>query len=90
VVVADKVQHGVHERSTPGVSDHLRAEHDVAELTGHSHRQRVAAVDRERERIRLFVDSEMLALEVTDLVRTDELKTELAVPDSFRLQDVTN
>ena len=90
MVVADEMQHGVHERSAPGVSDHLRAEHDVAELTRHSRRQRVAAVDRESERIRLLVDPEMLAFEITDLVRGNELKAELAVPDSLRLQNLAD
>src|SRR5512133_3076297 len=90
VVVTDEMQHGVHERSTPGVSDHLRAEHDIAELTRNSRRQRVAAVDRERERICLLIDPEMLALEITNLVRADELQAELAVPDSLRLQNLAD
>jgi hypothetical protein len=90
VVVAHEVQHGVHERSAPGVSHHLRAEHDVAELTRHSCGQFVAAVDRERKRIRLLVDAEMLALEVTDLLRIDELEADLAVADSLRLQDLAD
>jgi hypothetical protein len=33
VVVADEMQDGVHERSTPFLAHDLRAEHDVAELT---------------------------------------------------------
>jgi hypothetical protein len=90
VVVAHEVQHGVHERSAPGVSHYLRAEHDVTELTRHSCGQLVAAVDRECERIRLLVDPEMLALEVTDLLRTDELKADLAVDYSLRLQDLAD
>jgi hypothetical protein len=32
VVVADQVEDGVHERRTPGLADHLRAEDDVSEL----------------------------------------------------------
>jgi hypothetical protein len=84
------VQHGVHKRGAPCVSDNLRTEHDVAELARNSRRQRITAVDREGERICFLVDPEMLALEIADLVRADELKTELAVPDSLSLQNLAD
>ena len=56
VVVADEVQHRVHERRAPVVADHLRTDDDVAELARQSLRQIVERVDRERERIRRLVD----------------------------------
>src|SRR5436190_17485185 len=90
MVVTDEMKNRMHERGAPGISNHRRAEHDVAELTRHSCQQLVAAVDRERERIRFLVDAEMLALEVADLLRIDELKAELASVDSVGLQDLAD
>ena len=88
--VAEQVQGGVHERRTPFLADDLRAHDDVAELPRQPVRQIVELVDRERERVGRLVDAEVLALEVTDLLRTDELKAELAVADSLRLQDLAD
>src|ERR1700730_12189555 len=90
MVVADEVQHRVHDGSAPRFSNHLRADDNVTELTRHSCRQRLPAVDRESERIRLLVDREMLALQVADLIGTDELQAELAILDSLRLQNLAD
>src|SRR5438034_9243955 len=49
MVVAEQVEQSMCERPPPGVADHLRAEHDVAELSRGAYRQRLATVDRERE-----------------------------------------
>src|SRR5690348_17927183 len=63
VVVAEQVEQRVHERCTPCVADDLGAYDDVAELPRHPLRERVARVDRERERIRGLVDPEVLVLQ---------------------------
>jgi predicted TIM-barrel fold metal-dependent hydrolase len=68
VVIANQVQHGMNQRPAPGVAHDLRADDDVAQLPRHSGRDRLAAVDRKGERVRLLVDAEMLALEVADLI----------------------
>src|SRR4051794_9593483 len=86
VVVAEEVQKPVDERPVPVVSDDRGAEDDVAELAGNPVRQRVAAVDREREHVRGLVDAEVLALQLAHLVGADEGEPELAVLDPLRPQ----
>ena len=83
VVVADEVQHGVHERPAPRVADDLRADDDVAELPRQARRQLVARVERERERIRRLVDPEVLPLQLADLGGRDAGDPELTVVDAL-------
>src|SRR4051794_30170276 len=49
VVVSEQVQQPVHERPAPLVADDLGTQDDVTELARHAVRQRIAAVDRERQ-----------------------------------------
>src|SRR6476660_9333960 len=90
MVVADQVQHGMNEWASPGVTDDLGADDDVAQLSRHFGRDRLAAVDRKGERVRLLVDAEMLALEVADLVAPDEREAELASGDPLLAQHVAD
>src|SRR5947207_1974674 len=84
MVVADEVQHRVHQRPAPVVAGHLRADDDVAELARQSFRQVVERVHRERERVRRLVDPEMLELQRSALLRSDEDEAELARLDPLR------
>jgi hypothetical protein len=79
VVVAEKMQEAVDERTAPVRSDHLRAQDDVAQRPGDSCGQLLPAVKRERKDVRRLVDAEMIALQVPHLVRPDERDAELAV-----------
>src|SRR5215469_5506978 len=67
----------------PLVPDHLRADDDVAEGARHPLRNRVAAVDREREDVGHLVDRQMLALQRAHLLFVDERNPELAVVHAF-------
>ena len=75
------MQKPVHKRDAPGLADHLRAENRISELARQAGLEGVAPVDREGEHVRHLVDSQMLALERTDLIRPDEVQPELAVVD---------
>src|SRR5262245_65589135 len=74
------------ERRSPRVAGHLRAEHDVAERARDALGQLVEPVEREREPVRLLVDSEMVALQLTDLVPPDPGDPELALANPFGLE----
>ena len=71
------------ERRAPLLPHDLRADDRVAELPRDPVRNRLALVDRERERVGRLVDAEVLALQALDLVRLDEVDAELAVVDAF-------
>jgi hypothetical protein len=83
VVVPDKVQDRVDERSPPFRTYDLRADDRVAELAREPVRHLVALVDREREGVRGLVDSEVLSLQPLDLIGLDEVDAELTVVDAF-------
>ncbi len=76
----------MHERRAPRLADDLRAHDDVPELARQPIRQLLARVDRERERVGLLVDAEVLALQVADLLRRDEREPELTVGHSLGLE----
>jgi hypothetical protein len=84
VIVPDQVQDGMDERSPPFLPHDLRADDRVAELSWEPVRNLLALVDRECERVRCLVDSEVVALQPLDLSRLDEVDAELTVVDAFR------
>src|SRR5262245_32415957 len=77
MVVADEMEQRMHERASPRVSHHVRTDDDVAELPRHAVGERCEPVDRESERVRRFVDAEMLPLQRATLVRPDERESKL-------------
>jgi hypothetical protein len=84
VIVPNKVQDRMDERSPPFLPHDLRADDRVAELPREPVRNLLALVDRECEGVRRLVDSEVLSLQPLDLVRLDEVDAELTVVDTFR------
>ena len=80
----------MHERGAPGLAHDLGAQNDVAQLPRKPRRQDLPAVDRERERVRLLVDAEVVALQGTHLRGTDELKANFPFADPLRGQHSTD
>src|SRR5688500_6488256 len=80
------MEESMHERLAPGSSDHLGAEHDVAELARKAVGQVTALVDRKREDIGCLVDTEMLAFEQADFVRTHKGEAEIPLGNSLGSQ----
>jgi hypothetical protein len=83
VIVPDKVQDRMDERSAPFLTYDLRTNDRVAELPREPVRNLVALVDRECQGVRGLVDSEVLSLQPLDLIRFDEVDAELTIVDAF-------
>src|ERR1700761_7659923 len=77
------MQERVDERPAPLLAHDVWAQHDVAELARNAFGQLREAVDREGERIRRFVDAEVLALQSAALVRPHECEAELSRSDAL-------
>jgi hypothetical protein len=87
MLVPEHMQDAVHERRTPLVADHLRAEDDVTDRARHALGHLVAPVERKREHVRRLVDPEVLVLQCAHLVGADEGDPELAVVDALLGED---
>ena len=86
MVVPEQVQQAVHERRSPRVPDHRRAEDDIPERARHALRQLVPSVEREREDVGLLVETEVLTLELPHLVRAHERDAQLALAHALVLE----
>src|SRR6266540_2597136 len=73
----------VHEWATPLVADNVGAQHHVTKRARNARRQLVAAVDRKREHIRRLINSEVLSLQHTHLLRRHERQPQLTLEDAL-------